>query len=57
MSKMLAYLFMTTNHLSVYFTIVHYQSVLTLVDRLENTKKNKLEKQSSILDTTICASP
>ena len=57
MSKMLAYLFMTTNHLSVYFTIVHYQSVLTLVDRLENAKKNKLEKQSSILDTTICASP
>jgi hypothetical protein len=57
MSKMLAYLFMTTNHLSVYFTIVHYQSVLTLVDRLENAKKNKLEKQSSILDTTICALP
>ena len=57
MSKMLAYLFMTTNHLSVYFTIVHYQSVLTVVDRLENAKKKKLEKQSSILDTTICASP
>jgi hypothetical protein len=41
MSKMLAYLFMTTNHLSVYFTIVHYQSVLTVVDRLENAKKKK----------------
>ena len=44
MSKMLAYLFMTTNHLSVYFTIVHYQSILTVVDRLENAKKKKIRE-------------
>lgn len=51
MSKMLAYLFMTTNHLSVYFTIVHYQSVLTLVDRLEIRKCKKKKIRETKLDS------